>query len=84
MSIDADRKLPAPFISRVASDMVGLRELSAGGELPLPLSAGAAAALRGRLRRLRASLVDRHADASTQALQLARRAVRPFDFIRVI
>eukprot|EP00741_Cyanophora_paradoxa_P002066 tig00000545_g2002.t1 len=51
---------PAPFLSRVAGEMRGLRELAVYGRLPLPFPDDAAAALRmrGRLRRVRAALLD--------------------------
>eukprot|EP00741_Cyanophora_paradoxa_P012277 tig00020604_g11863.t1 len=54
------------LLSRIASDMTGLRELATGAELSLPLPPDITAALRGRLRRLRAYVVDSHASAAMQ------------------
>eukprot|EP00741_Cyanophora_paradoxa_P017798 tig00021017_g17190.t1 len=64
-------QIPAAILSRIASELTGLRELAVGAELPLPLPADVAAAFRGRLRRLRADVIDPDSDdAKTLARQI--------------
>eukprot|EP00741_Cyanophora_paradoxa_P009812 tig00000147_g9505.t1 len=71
--MDSD-PIPPAFFSRVSSDLRGLRELEVGPTLPLPLPPDVVAAFRGRLRRLRAHVVDRGRPHAEQAEQRARQA----------
>eukprot|EP00741_Cyanophora_paradoxa_P017014 tig00020951_g16433.t1 len=66
--------LPLSLLKRIATDLTGLRELSVWNPLPHPLPTESAAAFRGRLRRLRADVVDPGAAGPKQAKQLRQKA----------